>query len=407
MTTGPGPVGTDPVRGRSGSVTSRVLDLVGIAVVSYWFVRTGLADAAPAWVWIVGTVALAAWLLRVLTGSDRVLVVATWGMVLAGATVVVPTGALMVAVPLVGVVVLAARRPVWAGPVAAVVALVLVAATAVVAGAPVTVVLGTGGGLLLAAAVGSGRRQARIAEERTRQAEVERQRAELLADRTRAAREVHDVLAHSLGGLVLQLDAVEALLEAGRVDEATRRAGEARTLAASGLAEARRAVHALREDVPAPQTSGPAAPTDLPALVAAHRSFGGTVTTHGDVALTAVDAAHRAAVVAAVREALSNARRHAAGRPVVLSVERDGDAVRVTVANPLGPGAGTPHAGGPDPDGPGSGLADSGGPARTGDGHGVVGMRERFAELGDGSALHAGVLDGAFVVTMRVPGVTS
>jgi len=392
VTTVPDTVGTDPVRGRSGSATTRVLDLFGIAVVTYWSVRTALADGAPAWVWTVGTVALAAWLLRAVARSERVLLVAAWGMVLAGATVVVPTGAVTVAVPLVGLVVVAAGRSVWAGPVAAVVALVLVAGTAVLEGAPVTVVLGTGGGLLLAAVVGSGRRQARIAAERTRQAEAERQRAELLADRSRAAREVHDVLAHSLGGLVLQLDAVEALLEAGRVDEATRRAGEARSLAANGLAEARRAVHALREDVPVPTAPGPAAPTDLPALVAAHRSFGGTVTTHGDLALAAVDASHRAAVVAAVREALSNARRHAAGRPVVLSVDRDGSAVRVTVANPLDPGAGG---------------ADPRGDERRGDGHGIVGMRERFAELGDAAALHAGELDGAFVVTMRVPGRTT
>ncbi len=286
--------------------------------------------------WILGVVALAAWLLRVVARTERVLLVATWGMVVAGSAVVVPSRTVMIAIPLVAVVVIGASRlqPVWAGPVAAVVAVVLVAGTAVVAGASVSVVLGTGAGVLLAAVVGFSRRQLRIAEERTRQAEAEQQRAQLLADRARTARDVHDVLAHSLGGLVLQLDAVEALLEAGRVDEATRRAGAARALAASGLAEARRAVHALRDDTVPP---APEQPTDLSALVAAHRSFGGTLTTHGDQALTAVDAAHRHVVVAAVREALSNARRHAPGRPVVLSVDRDGSAVRVTVTNPLDP----------------------------------------------------------------------
>lgn len=392
MTTGPHEstaVRVEPGQDRSGSALAPVLNLLGIAVVTYWVVRTALAGDAPVWVWVLETVALAAWALRVAARSERVRLVATWGMVLAGSAVVVPSGAVVVAVPIVAVVALGASRsrPVWDGPVAATVSLVVVAATAAVTDAPVGTVLGAGAGLLLAAVVGFSRRQARIVEERTRRAEVERQRAELLADRSRTAREVHDVLAHSLGGLVLQLDAVEALLEAGRVDEASRRAGDARALAASGLAEARRAVHALREDtVPA----APEQSTDLAGLVAAHRSFGGIVTTRGDTALTAVDAAHRHVVVAAAREALSNARRHAPGRPVVLSVDRDGPAVRVTVSNALD----------------GSGAAPGGTNGAAADGHGLAGMRERFAELGDGSSVEAGPVDGSFVVAMRLPEVT-
>ena len=396
MTTGPDPTSTaaawdGPVPRRSGSATTRALNAFGIAAVTYWFVRNGLTDGAPAWVWLVGTLALAAWAIRVATRTERVLFAAAWVMVVAGAAVVVPTAAVTVAVPFVGVVVIGAgrRQPVWAGPVAAIVALVVVAATAAASGAPVGLVLGGGAGPLLAAVVGFSRRQFRIAEERTRQAVAEQQRAELLADRSRAAREVHDVLAHSLGGLVLQLDAVEALLEAGRVDEATRRAGEARALAATGLADARRAVHALRDDTAPPTLTQPG---DLVGLVAAHRSFGGSVTTHGDAALTTVDAAHRRVVVAAVREALSNARRHAPGRRVVLSVDRADSAVHVTVANPLDR----------------SGHARAGADGRAGAvGHGLVGMRERFAELDDGSSVTAGKVDDAFVVAMRVPEATS
>ena len=184
---------------------------------------------------------------------------------------------------------------------------------------------------MLGVLVGFSRRQVRLAELQARQAERDQQRAELLADRSRAARDVHDVLAHSLGGLVLQLDAVEALLEAGRVEDATRRAADARTLAVDGLAEARRAVRALREDDPAPprptcrsRTEPPGrrragtAATGLAPLVDAHRSFGGELHVDGDLTLAALDPAHRAAVVAATREALSNARRHAPGRPVTL-----------------------------------------------------------------------------------------
>ncbi|UBQ02382.1 histidine kinase [Curtobacterium sp. TXMA1] len=393
MSSSPDPVRTaavrdDLVRGRSGSVTTRALNLLGVLVVTYWSVRTGTATGHPAWVWVVGAVALAAWLLRIAARRERVLLVAAWVMVVAGAAVVVATGAVAVAVPLVGVVVLAASalQPPWAGPVAAVVAMVEVAATAVPAGVPVTLVLGSGGGLVLAAVVGFSRRQARLVEDRTRQAEAEQQRAELLADRSRAAREVHDVLAHSLGGLVLQLDAVEALLEAGRVDEAARRAGAARALAASGLAEARRAVHALRDDTAAPTSQ----PTDLAGLVDAHRAFGGVLTTRGDLGLPSVGAAHRAVVVAAAREALSNARRHAPGRAVELSVRAAGPTVDVTVTNALDPA--------PAPAGAVAGVG-----AGVGAGLGLVGMRERFAELGDDSSVVAGVEAGTFVVAMRVP----
>jgi signal transduction histidine kinase len=384
---------TEPARvdlhgGRPVPALSGGLNALGIAVVGFWFVRNGLGLHHPVWVWVLGAVALAAWAVREYARAPRLVLVGAVVMVAAGSLVVVPTVSLMVVPVVLGVVSLgvAPRLPVWVGAVVALAAVVVVAVTAAVSGVSVQFVLGTAGGLLLGVLVGFSRRQFRIAEERAREAEREQQRAVLLADRARAARDVHDVLAHSLGGLVLQLDAVEALLEAGRVADAARRAGEARALAADGLAEARRAVRTLRED-PAGQ-AGPAAdvpgaaeagrasrPTGdgLAALVDAHRSFGGSVVTHGDTTLTDLDAAHRAAVVQVVREALSNARRHAPGRPVALSVTRDGSAVSVTVSNP---------------------LADVG--------QGLRGMRERVAELGD-ATLEAGRTDDAFVVAVRLP----
>lgn len=393
---------TDLSGGRSRSRLGWGLSAVGIVAVAFWFVKNGLALHLPAWAWAVGAVALAAWTVREFLRTPRTTVVAAALMVVAGAAVVVSTDALMLAPVIVGIVVLQAspRLPVWSGTVAVLVALVEIAVTAAAVGTAVVFVLASCGGLVLGVLVGFSRRQFRLAEAQTRQAERDQARAELLADRSRAARDVHDVLAHSLGGLVLQLDAVEALLEAGRVDEAARRAADARTLAADGLAEARRAVHALREDAggdhPAAATGAPepsrasrpdqtdqtdrtdrtdpTAVTGLPALVAAHRSFGGQVLTQGDLALADLDDAHRVAVVAASREALSNARRHAPGRPVALSVIRDGDAVDVVIANPL-----------------------------SGGGHGLIGMRERFAELPAGATIHTDRAGDEFVVAMHLP----
>jgi signal transduction histidine kinase len=101
---------------------------------------------------------------------------------------------------------------------------------------------------------------------------VQRERAEnsALVERARIARDLHDVLAHSLGALTLQLDAAVALAEAGRFDELEARLRRARGLAADGLAESRDAVSALRE-TPREVIAG------IEDASAAHRESGGEV----------------------------------------------------------------------------------------------------------------------------------
>ncbi|MBE7163060.1 MAG: hypothetical protein INR72_17620, partial [Williamsia herbipolensis] len=329
--------GTDLPGGRSRSSLSLGLNFLGIAVVGFWLVTNGVrAHYTPA-VFALGAVALAAWAVREFARTARVRTVAGAVMVVIGAAAVVGSDNLLIVPVIVGVVLLQATLtlPVWIGVVAALVATIEIGIGSMVSGASTVVVLGSLGGLVLGVLIGFSRRQSRLAEQQRLQAEAEEQRAALLAEKSRAARDVHDVLAHSLGGLVLQLDAVEALLEAGRVDEATTRAADARKLAADGLAEARRAVATLRDEPAAsggtaPSTTGDGAdaattasrPAPAPSgmrtlqdLVDAHRAFGGTVTVEGDPGLDGLDARHVAAVVATGREALSNARRHAPGRP--------------------------------------------------------------------------------------------
>jgi signal transduction histidine kinase len=383
---------TDLRGGRSRSALGFGLNFLGIAVVAFWLVSNGIRAHYPPVVLVLGGLSLAGWAVREVSADLRVRVAVSIAMVVFGAAAVVGSDSLLIVPVIVGVVLLQATTalPVWVGVVAALVATIEIALAATVLGAPTPLWIGSLGGLVLGVLIGFSRRQARFAEEQRIEMVEEQRRVALLAEKSRAARDIHDVLAHSLGGLVLQLDAVEALLEADRVDEATARAGDARRLAADGLAEARRAVAALREDptpdlaaprtepsgADAPRASRPdPTPQTLTDLVDAHRAFGGTIRVEGDTSLPGLDDRHVAAVVRTSREALSNARKHAPGRPVVLSVTSGRGALDVAIANELLP-----------------------------DGHGIVGMHERFAELGDGSRVEAGRVDDRFVVAMHVPG---
>ncbi|MFZ7087320.1 sensor histidine kinase [Curtobacterium sp. RRHDQ10] len=412
----------DPVTGQGRTPLGRGLNLFGVGVVAVALVTQ--APDRPVLVVVLGGAAVGLWLTSSFVRDRAVRLACLVAMLVLGAATTGATSGLLIAPVIAAVVALEGDEHLraWVGLAAAGLAAGIDLVIAAVTAASVGFLFATLGGIALALLGGYSRRQNRtaarqrdeIAAERLA-AEREQERNALLADRARAARDVHDVLAHSLGGLVLQLDAVEALLEAGRTADAARRAGDARRLAADGLAEARRAVATLRdpgvEDAvgPVPEDAVGPVPEDavgpvpevrqdtsrpggavpvahpaavpqspgsgtLAALVEAHRSFGGAVTVHGDVALAAVDARHRATLVAATREALSNARRHAPGAPVDLEIAEADGTVVVTVSNPV---------------------------AVTG--HGLVGIRERFADLRDASSVDVGAAGDDFVVAMRVP----
>ncbi|MBO9704903.1 MAG: two-component sensor histidine kinase, partial [Arthrobacter sp.] len=180
----------------------------------------------------------------------------------------------------------------------------------------------------------------------------------------------------------------EALLEAGDRTAAAERVAAARRLASDGLSEARRAVATLRD----PDGAGGTRPagresltSGVERLLQAHRSLGGVVdfTTTGTARPVTSQAAD--AVLRALQEALSNARKHAPGEPVRARLVWTGStrtqgALTLTVSNPL-----------PDTEQ----LPDD----SPGRGYGLTGMRERFAALGPGSSVQAGVQGDRFVVT--------
>lgn len=85
---------------------------------------------------------------------------------------------------------------------------------------------------------------------RTHQLQEQQRRAGVLDERARIAREIHDVLAHSLGALGIQIQAARAVLTDSRnIDRAVEVLITAQRMASEGLTETRRAVHALRTDI--------------------------------------------------------------------------------------------------------------------------------------------------------------
>ena len=183
--------------------------------------------------------------------------------------------------------------------------------------------------------------------EQTRLAQSEHARAATLEERGRIARDLHDVLAHSLGALSVQLEVAEALLEErGDTAGALERVRRSRRLAVQGLTEARNAVAALRAD------AVPELPAALAGLAEQHEKDHGTA-----VQLTVtghprkLDSAVTVALLGAAREALTNAAKHAPGQTVEMRL----DGVRLSVRN--------------------KGVT-------SGEGFGLTGMRERLALVG-------------------------
>jgi signal transduction histidine kinase len=212
--------------------------------------------------------------------------------------------------------------------------------------------------------------------EATRSAETE---AAMLRERSRLAREMHDVLAHSLSGLMLQLEGARMLSTQpnanGRLPAALDRAHH---LARAGLEEARRAIAALRdEDLPnADRLEELAADFEHDAQVPTRLEVFGTP--------RALDPEAALALYRVAQEALTNARKHARPRRVELCLVYELDGIRLTVSD-----HGTTTAT----------LVPEG--ASAGGGYGLSGMRERAELLG--GRLEAGPTSDGFEVELWIP----
>ncbi|MBW9093997.1 sensor histidine kinase [Microbacterium jejuense] len=219
-------------------------------------------------------------------------------------------------------------------------------------------------GLGVCFAIGEGMRaRLRGAEERRTQLAARRRAAEQ-EERTRIARELHDVLAHSLSQIAVQSGVGLHLFD--REPERAREAlANIRALSATGLDEVRGVLAFLRGDELAAPDTAPLTPqpqlAQLPGLVAGRTGLGLAVTLDDRLAGELPPSAVQTTAYRIAQEALTNVVRHSAASHATVTVEREATDLVVTVADD---GAGIPASA----------------PERGG----LRGMRER-AELAGGS----------------------
>ncbi|HLY47668.1 MAG TPA: histidine kinase [Solirubrobacteraceae bacterium] len=272
-----------------------------------------------------------------------------------------------------------------------------------VVGAAITIALGvgtavTGGGsdtvlaatllCVILALIAHFMKQARQSQDRTEEllaqledARDEQAQAAAVAERSRIAGELHDVLAHSLSGAAIQLQGARMLAARDQaspeVSEAIARAGE---LVRDGLSEARQAVGALRGD----ELPGVSQLAELVDSFRHDMNLNVTFTAEDGLPALATDAG--LALYRGTQEALTNVARYAPGAKTDVTLRHAGARAILTVENTLP--AAAPVAGG-------------GGLAGVGGGRGLSAMRERVTRAG--GALSAGPTESGWRVELEVP----
>ena len=241
-----------------------------------------------------------------------------------------------------------------------------------------------------------GRSEARtqLVEQVTITAE-ERNRRTLLEERSRIARELHDVVAHHMSVISIQAQVAPLLVE-NPSEELKENLDGIRQNALEALAELRRVLGVLRSENPeypddpyalgGPGTgAAPDAPQPtldrLDALIENTRAAGLDVRSdvRGEVRPLAPGVELSAYRI--VQEALSNALRHAPGSTVAVEVAHDPDGLRLFVTNS---------------------RPQQAAPPSPGTGHGLLGMRERAAMLG-GHLTATRTFQGGFAVVAFLP----
>jgi signal transduction histidine kinase len=230
--------------------------------------------------------------------------------------------------------------------------------------------------------------QAQAAETRAIVAERDREADALRAvveERTRIARELHDIVGHSVSVMTVQTSGVRRLLRPEQEQEREALLAVERT-GREALAEMRRVVGALRDPEEAPSLAPQPSLSRVEALVTRARETGLPVDLEIEGEPVPLPAGVDLTAFRLVQEGLTNAIKHAAAHHADVRVRYDGDHVEIEVSD----------------DGQGAGAVDA---ASNGGGHGLAGMRERVSIYG--GELEAGPrVEGGFRLRARLPVVT-
>jgi signal transduction histidine kinase len=230
------------------------------------------------------------------------------------------------------------------------------------------VLVALGYGALLGWGAWARARQAliRSLRERADRAEAEQGRrvAEArMLERRRIAWEMHDVLAHRLSLLATFAGAMEYRPDSSP-EQMARAAGVVRSGVHEALGELREVITLLRDDEPGYETKPQPVLADLPRLIEESTAAGAEVRLHDDVRdPAALPAAAARTAYRVVQEGLTNARKHATGRPVAVTMTGEpGAHLDIDIRNPLPP--------------------EGSGPTVPGTGTGLVGLTERVRLAG-------------------------
>ena len=234
------------------------------------------------------------------------------------------------------------------------------------------------------------RRRARWAELQARAERLEREREEearraVTEERLRIARELHDVIAHSMSVIAVQSAVGNHVIDS-QPAEARQALAAIEATSRSALTEMRRLLGVLRQEGE-PRGSLTPAPglADLSALAGQVRDAGLTVWINVDGQRGPVPPGIDLSAYRIIQEALTNVIKHAAAAPASVTIRYRPDSVTVEIADQ---GAGAPAVGVPAP--------------RAGSGHGIIGMRERVAVFGGEFSAGPGA-DGGFRVRACFP----
>ncbi|OYN88975.1 sensor histidine kinase [Parenemella sanctibonifatiensis] len=222
--------------------------------------------------------------------------------------------------------------------------------------------------------------RARAIEQQQR-AEAESERRQLVEERSRIARELHDVVAHSLSVISIQASTVHYRID-GVAPEVVAELDDITASAREALVEMRVLLQVLRQDETSQDLTPEPTLSRIPDLVESTRRSGRTVhfETSGNVDESVVSDVNSLTAYRIVQEALSNAVRHAPGSEISVRLAVTANNLTITVEN-------TP----PDSD-----------PHLTGSGLGLRGMRERAGAVG-GTVRAGPTPEGGWAVRAVIP----